>query len=86
MKLKAKLFWMGLIVLMVLHHDWWFWDDGRLVFGFLPVGLAYHALVSLAAGGLWALAVFVIWPELFEGEPESVPEKAEAGEPRRATD
>ncbi len=35
----------GLLVLLaVLHQDFWWWDDGHtLVFGFMPVGLAYHA-------------------------------------------
>ncbi len=49
-----------MLALLVLHHDWWFWNDGRLLFGFLPVGLAYHALISLAAGGLWTWAAFFV--------------------------
>ena len=54
----------GLIVLLaVLHQDFWWWDDSdTLVFGFVPVGLAYHAVLSLAAGLLWALAVKFCWP------------------------
>ncbi len=54
----------GLIVLLaLLHQDFWWWDDSdTLVFGFVPVGLAYHALLSLAAGVLWALAVKFCWP------------------------
>ena len=36
------------ILLVVLHQDFWFWDDATLVFGFLPVGLAYHAGFSVA--------------------------------------
>ena len=54
----------GLIVLLaVLHQDFWWWDDSdTLVFGFVPVGLAYHAGLSLAAGLLWALAVKFCWP------------------------
>ncbi len=54
----------GLIVLLaLLHQDFWWWDDSdTLVFGFVPVGLAYHAFLSLAAGLLWALAVKFCWP------------------------
>ncbi len=54
----------GFIVLLaLLHQDFWWWDDSdSLVFGFVPVGLAYHALLSLAAGVLWALAVKFCWP------------------------
>ena len=56
--LKRIVFWIALVVLMILHHDWWFWNDGRLLFGFLPVGLGYHALISLTAAGLWGWAAF----------------------------
>ena len=27
------IFWFTLAALLILHHDWWFWDDGRLIFG-----------------------------------------------------
>ncbi len=66
--MKRILFWLTFVVLLVLHHDWWFWDDGRLIFGFLPVGLGYQALISLAAAGLWAAAIFRVWPELFRDD------------------
>lgn len=68
--MKKKAFWSVLVLLMILHHDWWFWSDGTLLFGFLPVGLAYHAGISLAAGLLWAVAVFYAMPEVFEADPE----------------
>ena len=54
--------WVLLLLLMVLHQDIWFWTDNRLVFGFLPMGLAYHVLLSLAAAGVWLLAVRFAWP------------------------
>lgn len=61
----------GIVLLMVLHQDFWSWDDNSLVFGFVPVGLAYHALISLLAGGIWALIVFFAWPkDLEEGAQE----------------
>jgi|GEM_PF-345531 len=53
-------------LLFVLHHDFWWWADRRLVFGFLPIGLFYHALFSLVAGGLWALASQFAWPDELE--------------------
>jgi hypothetical protein len=68
--MKKKLFWISLVVLIVLHQDWWLWSDGTLLFGFLPVGLAYHVGISLAAGILWAIAVFYAMPEIFEADPE----------------
>lgn len=60
--------WLFLIlVLYALHQDLWFWRSVRpLVFGFLPVALAYHAGYCLAAAGLmWALTRFA-WPSHLE--------------------
>ncbi len=72
--MKRLVFWIALVALMILHHDWWFWNDGRLLFGFMPVGLAYHALISLAAGGLWAYAVlFALSEYLEDDESEATP-------------
>ena len=50
-----------------LHQDIWFWRTARpLVFGFLPIGLAYHAAYCLAAALLmWALTRFA-WPSHLE--------------------
>ena len=62
----ATLIWIAVLLLFVLHQDVWFWNDRTLVFGFMPVGLAYHALYSIAAGILWALAVRYAWPQRIE--------------------
>jgi hypothetical protein len=66
------------IVLAALHQDFWFWSDKTLVFGFMPIGLAYHACFSIAAAAVWALAIKFAWPvgaiefaEAKEEEPES---------------
>ncbi len=44
-------------VLYALHQDFWFWREARpLVFGFLPIGLFYHAAYTLATSALlWLL-------------------------------
>ena len=49
--------------LYVLHQDFWFWREARpLVFGFLPIGLFYHAAFTVASAGvLWLLVTFA-WP------------------------
>ncbi len=57
-----------IILLMVLHQDFWWWDDTSLVFGFIPIGLAYHALISLLAGLGWGLVVYFAWPTELEEE------------------
>jgi len=50
-----------------LHQDFWNWTSARpLIFGFLPVGLLYHALYTLGAAGIMALLVRVAWPERWE--------------------
>jgi hypothetical protein len=54
------------VVLAILHQDFWFWSDRRLVFDFIPVGLAYHAMYSIAAACLWAAAVRFAWPHGIE--------------------
>jgi hypothetical protein len=57
-----KFVWFLVLVLALAHWDFWYWDDRSLVAGFLPVGLAYHAAFSLAAGVVWALVVKFAWP------------------------
>ena len=40
----------AVVLLYVLHQDFWFWRDARpLVFGFLPIGLFYHAAFTVAS-------------------------------------
>jgi len=61
----------GLVILLaILHQDFWWWDDTSLVFGFLPIGLAYHALYSVMAAGVWFLFVRFNWPEELEAYAE----------------
>jgi hypothetical protein len=57
----------AVIVLYVLHQDFWFWHEARpLVFGFLPIGLFYHAAFTIvSAGALWLLVAFA-WPSHLE--------------------
>ena len=45
----ACLFGALVVLLLVLHQDNWLWNDGTLVFGFMPIGLLYHAGISMAA-------------------------------------
>ena len=61
-----KLIWILVIILLVVHQDFWLRDDRSLVFGFMPVGLAYHAMFSIAAACVWALAVKYAWPHRIE--------------------
>jgi hypothetical protein len=59
----------AIFVLYALHQDVWFWRTARpLLFGFLPVGLAYHAAYCLAAAALMAALVRFAWPRALEAE------------------
>src|SRR5690606_31714830 len=53
----------GLPVLYLLHQDAWLWDRDDLVFGFLPVGLAYHVAYTLLVFVWMSLLVRFAWPE-----------------------
>jgi hypothetical protein len=60
----------------VLHQDFWNWKQAEpLIFGFLPVGLAYHAGYSILASILMAVLVKFAWPHHLEtsGEPDQTP-------------
>ncbi|HSC26372.1 MAG TPA: DUF3311 domain-containing protein [Vicinamibacterales bacterium] len=53
----------AIAALYVLHQDVWFWDRARpLVFGFLPIGLAYHGAFCLAASLLMWWLTRSAWP------------------------
>jgi polyferredoxin len=51
------------VAVYVLHQDVWLWTSTRpLVLGFLPPGLAYHALYTLACAALMGLLCRRAWP------------------------
>ncbi len=69
--MKPTLLVLATIALYLLHQDFWFWRDARpLIFGFLPVGLFYHACYTLAAAALLWLLARHAWPSHLEEEVE----------------
>jgi hypothetical protein len=62
----GKLAWSWILVVGLLHFDFWLWDSTSVVFGFLPTGLAYQMGISVAAAIGWALVVRLDWPEGIE--------------------
>ncbi len=69
--MKRALLVLAVAVLYVLHQDIWFWRTARpLVFGFVPVGLAYHAGFSVAAALVLWLLVTHAWPSHLEDEAD----------------
>lgn len=63
---NKKIVWSLVVVLAVLHYDFWFWSDRSLLFGFMPIGLLYQALISVAAAIAWFLMVKLAWPTHIE--------------------
>jgi len=75
--MKRTLLALATLILYLLHQDVWFWRSARpLVLGFLPIGLAYHAVYCLLASLLMLLLVRHAWPAQLE----------RAAEPRDADD
>lgn len=76
----ARALWIVTAILAFLHWDFWYWSDRTLLFGFLPIGLAYQAAYSIAASILWACAVRFAWPadleEWAQGDPGAGAERA----------
>ena len=68
------------VLLLIAHQDNWFWTDNTLVFGFLPIGLFWHACISVAAAATWWLATQIAWP--FGESNISSPSTVDATEPR----
>lgn len=57
-----KLVWGLVLLLLIVHQDFWWWTDDTLVFGFMPIGLFFHACISIAASVTWLLATKHCWP------------------------
>ena len=73
--MKRTLLVVAAIALYLLHQDIWFWRDGRLIFGFIPIGLFYHACYAVAASLMMWLLVTYAWPAHLEQEAEAASEE-----------
>lgn len=53
--------------LYLLHQDFWFWRTAEpVVFGVLPIGLAYHVGYMLVTVALLGWLVARLWPRHLE--------------------
>ena len=59
-----------LVLLFFIHQDFWFWDNGSLIMGFIPIGLIYHIGYSIVAALAWFLAIKYAWPSHLESFSE----------------
>lgn len=65
--MKFTLLTLLTLAVYALHQDFWNWDKAEpLLFGFVPIGLAYHAAYSLAAAALMWIFVKFAWPKHLE--------------------
>jgi uncharacterized protein DUF3311 len=77
--MKKILLIFAVVALYILHQDFWFWRTAYpLVFGFVPIGLFYHACFSCAAALLMWLLVKFAWPSNLEREVEEQISEEEA--------
>lgn len=77
--MKKILLVVAVVILYILHQDIWFWRTAHpLVFGFVPIGLFYHAMFSVAAALVMWLLVKFAWPSHLEREVEQQTSKEEA--------
>lgn len=63
---KHSILVLVIVVMVVLHQDFWLWKNKSLVFGFLPVGLAYHVCYSILASIVMTILVLFAWPKHLE--------------------
>ncbi len=56
------------VATIVVHQDFWLWSDKTLVFGVMPIGLAYHAGYSVLAAFVLGALVKFAWPTHLEEE------------------
>ena len=62
---------LAVAIVYILHQDFWFWRTARpLVFGFIPIGLFYHAMFAVVSSLLMWLLVTYAWPSHLEEEVE----------------
>ncbi len=71
------LVWGLVLLLVVLHQDIWNWDNDHLLLGCIPVTLAYHAGISIAASIVWFLASTLAWPKDLEDDSGTATESEE---------
>ena len=65
--MKNLLLFLLVALVYVAHQDFWNWHKADpMIFGFLPIGLAYHAAYSIAAAVMMAILVKFAWPKHLE--------------------
>ncbi|HXG65865.1 MAG TPA: DUF3311 domain-containing protein [Blastocatellia bacterium] len=67
--MKKTLLIIAVLALYILHQDFWNWRTAHpLAFGFIPIGLFYHACFTVAVSFVMWLLVRYAWPAHLEEE------------------
>ncbi len=75
---KTILLALMLVTLYLLHQDFWNWKSFEpLVFGFLPIGLAYHVGYSIVASVAMVVLVRFAWPRHLDEDEQPKSRKQE---------
>ncbi len=64
-----------IVLLVLLHQDYWNWHRRDLVAGALPATLVWHMGLSLLASAAWYVATVVCWPREEESHDHVEQEK-----------
>ena len=69
--MKPALLVIIVVALYILHQDFWYWRTAHpLLFGFIPIGLTYHAGFALVTSLVMWLLVSKAWPAHLDEESE----------------
>jgi hypothetical protein len=72
--LRSSLLLLLTVLLYLLHQDFFLWREARpLALGFLPIGLVYHAVYTLACAGLMLLLCRFAWPSHLDRDEDGKP-------------
>ena len=73
--MKKFVLFLLVALVYVAHQDFWNWGKADpMIFGFLPIGLAYHAAYSVAAAIMMAILVGFAWPKGLDERESAAPE------------
>lgn len=78
---KRILITLFFILLLVLHQDFWWRDNASLVFGILPISLAYHVAWTLLVAVAWFLVTKYCWPDALDDAPPPRSDATRKAEP-----
>ena len=70
MKPKNALLTLMVASVFVLHQDTWNWTNKTLLFGMMPIGLAYHAGYALLCVATMFILVRSAWPKGLDSDEE----------------